>query len=478
MDVLQKKYPSQDIRKYVDILKYKNSPIMLLGSGGLEGQNYPSDIDLFTKISSAEDAKEAFTEIMNMVNEFKDLNNVFFVEFKIQQTNGNKYKFKTLEELENDDFKFYRYFDEKIDYCKFDFVILLDGRYIELSSIYVFNQAPFDANELMKSLLDDRKEMMKEGKFYKSIKRLFAYIKLQPEETMDKDILVEITRFFNSNIGRLYQENSILKAIKLMMETYPDNAEIDKYNNYVFSNMGFKDINDIDKIINEYDNLINREGHKFIKMYLKHYSKGLVGGWKQTGSREFSSRTLPQLMGSGFFGALGNFVKGEAKGLIKSNVKGLQNAMGRGFSESQGFIRKMPVKPAIYKYIGGKKHLEGGIFDGTEGMTPWQAMKYGFALPFKAVKEVNKVIPLSMLFGGKKEEMEGGNLIGEFFNSAINPFYGMQKYRELTGGGMFDSYRKLTGLGHSNLPIERTAPWDVLNHYYENTNIDVGRRGY
>lgn len=57
MNVLQKKYPSQDILQYVSILKYKDVPIQLLGSGGLESQNFPSDIDLFTKIPYNESPK-------------------------------------------------------------------------------------------------------------------------------------------------------------------------------------------------------------------------------------------------------------------------------------------------------------------------------------------------------------------------------------------------------------------------------------
>lgn len=304
-----------------------------------------------------------------MIDELKELNNVFFVEFKIQQTDGMKYKFKSLDEFENDDFKVYRYFDDKIDYCKFDFVILLDGKYIELSSIYVFKQKPFDPHELMKSLLDDRKELMKEGKFYKSIKRLFAYIKLQPENEMDTETLVNITRFFNSYIGNLYQKNSVLKAIKLMMETYPDNAEIDKYNKYVFNNMGFSNIENIDKIINSYDNLINNEGHKFIKMYLDKYNS-LIGGWKQTGTNEFTSNTLPQLMGK-------------------------------------------------------------GIFDSAKGMSPWESLKYGFMLPFQAIKKVNDIIPISKIFG------KGFNRI---------------------------------------LPMSITNPWDIYANYYEE-HFDIGRRG-
>ena len=438
MNVLEKKYPSREIASIVELLQYDENPIQLLGTGGNASQNYPSDIDLFSKINNVDlndisqigdEAREIFT---NMLRHAMSKPDMFFIEFKIQNTDGKKLKFKTAKEFLNDKAYFKRYFNDKIDYCKFDFVLLKDGLYTELSSIYSFNPEPLNYDELRKSLIDDMKDLIKEKKYYKSLKRLFAILKLAPhfDEEIDYPELVEMSKLFNSVVGELYRDNSVLKAIKLVEEFYPDNVEMIKKNYYVFNNMRFRDYNDLDKIISSYDDLINREGLKFIKQYHPELLRGKMSGGGREGANEFSSRPLPSAMA--------------------------QN------------------------HLSGGNYLGRGIFDGTEGMSGWEGFKYGFNLPFKAVKEVNKILPLSMFLGAGNKEKEGGNLIGEFFNSAINPFYGIQKYKELTGKGIFDSTRKLLSFGGgisggnsiSDTFYENTfKPWEVIDNVREHNNI-------
>ena len=53
MNVIEKKYPAQDIRPYVSLLQWNKSPIMLLRTGGNASQLFPSDIDLFSKIAGS-----------------------------------------------------------------------------------------------------------------------------------------------------------------------------------------------------------------------------------------------------------------------------------------------------------------------------------------------------------------------------------------------------------------------------------------
>ena len=331
-----------------------------------------------------------------MVDEINERDDMFFIEFKIQDKNGEKYKFKTIEDFKRGYKPFYKLFNKNIDYCKFDFVVLMDGIYVELSSIYVFNKDELDYDELKKSLSSDMIDLINEGKYYKSLKRLFALYKLY--DPINKEALVDISQLFNSMTGELYQHNSILKAIQLMKETYNDKDRLD---NYVFHNLGYKNIDDIDNIVKDFDKLINREGLNFYKVYYPDFLKNkdintLVGGNimgeylnavfnplyfpvalkrlsdrkggnKQTGSLEFSSQNLPRHM-----------IGGYAKGLIYQTQE-----------QQEQFLKNME----------NKQRLTGGIFDGTEGMSGWEGFKYGFQLPFKALKEINKVIPLSMLVG-------------------------------------------------------------------------------
>ena len=271
MDVIEKKYPSMEIEKYVSLLKYKHDTISLLGTGGNASQNYPSDIDLFTKITTKETSEQAYSEFMDMIDEVLETPNMYFIEFKIQTVDGEKHKFQTIKELE-DGFDFFdKYFVNNVDYCKFDFVLLINGLYVELSSIYVFNPEELDYDVLKKSLGDDMVELMDEGKYYKSLKRLFALYKLY--EPPNRKKLIEISRLFNSDTGALYKTNSILKAIQLMQENYVNDEKIDKLNKYVFNNLGFDNYEDIDNIVKDYDNLINHEGLSFYKKYYPSFLK-------------------------------------------------------------------------------------------------------------------------------------------------------------------------------------------------------------
>jgi hypothetical protein len=66
MDVIQKKYPSNDLYPFIQILQYKDSKIALLGTGGNSSQNYPSDIDFFSKITTTETPTNAYNYFMKM----------------------------------------------------------------------------------------------------------------------------------------------------------------------------------------------------------------------------------------------------------------------------------------------------------------------------------------------------------------------------------------------------------------------------
>jgi len=320
MDVIQKRYPPTLISPYINILKFKNSPAELLGTGGNESQNYPSDIDLFSKIVTDETAQSSYDEFNSMLDGIEEREDMFFVEFKIQQKNGEKVKFKSIDEIRNRDYEYIKFFNKDIDYCKFDFILLINGMFIELSIIYVFNKDPLDYDVLKLSLSNDMIDLINDKNYYKSLKRLFAILKLDDEP--DKEALVNISRLFNSAVGALYKKNSVLKAIKLYQETYPNELKLPKH---IFNNLGFKNISKINEIIKDYDSIINREGYKFYTHYypyllkIKNKKKAIKlqggncgchpaeealnclcgkkqGGNRQTGSYEFSSRGLPSAL--------------------------------------------------------------------------------------------------------------------------------------------------------------------------------------
>lgn len=267
MDIIERKFPPQDIRVFVNLLKWDNNEMLLLGTGSSATQLYPSDIDLFSKISNTYSSDAVYKKVIEKLTEASQRPDMFFIEGKIQDKDGEKFKWKNMAELKRPAsvVKFKSLYDRNIDYVKFDFVLYLNQQFVELSVIYVFNKDDLDYSALKMSLSNDMIDLIHERKYYKSLKRLFALLKL--EHPPARNNLIKISELFNSSIGALYKRNSILKAVELFLETYQDPQSI-RLAKRVYENLGFTNLTEMPKIIKAYDAVINREGKKFImRMY-------------------------------------------------------------------------------------------------------------------------------------------------------------------------------------------------------------------
>jgi hypothetical protein len=310
MDVIAKKYPDSSLYSYIEVLQYKGDPPQLLGTGGNASQNYPSDYDFFTKITTNETKQGAYAEFMRMVKDFRNRKDMYFIEFKVQDKDGEKIKFNSVNDLVEGQNNFDKYFNEDIDYCKWDFVLYKEQRFVELSMIYVFNKDPLDYDKLKLSLSNDFMDMVKEGKYYKSLKRLFALLKL--EEPVKRQDLIKISKLFNSATGVLYQKNSELKAMKLLMEYNKEPLTLKRIK-LSFKDLGFTNLDQLDDIIRAYDKLINEEGYKFLKHfypYLLHNYKDEVIQLRGSGHKYvYPSRVLHERLISGGSAKSAGFVK-------------------------------------------------------------------------------------------------------------------------------------------------------------------------
>ena len=267
MDIIERKFPAQDIRVFVNLLKWDNNEMLLLGTGSSATQLYPSDIDLFSKIFNTYSSDAVYKKVIEKLTEASQRPDMFFIEGKIQDKDGEKFKWKNMAELKRPAsvVKFKSLYDKNIDYVKFDFVLYLNQQFVELSVIYVFNKDDLDYSALKMSLSNDMIDLIHEKKYYKSLKRLFALLKL--EHPPARNNLIKISELFNSSIGALYKRNSILKAVELFLETYQDPQSI-RLAKRVYENLGFTNLTEMPKIIKAYDAVINREGKKFImRMY-------------------------------------------------------------------------------------------------------------------------------------------------------------------------------------------------------------------
>jgi hypothetical protein len=217
MDIAETKEGIDEaIRKFVAVLKLDNSPVIQLGTSSFKTQQFFSDYDLLSPISNRNlSAQKICDELKRITKSINDMDDIWFIELKIQNTDGSKEKFFPQDISPLDCGKVAKAI-KTIDYIKIDAVIFIrdTNKLTELSIIYAFQDVP--ANEiLIKTISEDYKHYKASGNPYKALKRLFSVYRIDG----NREKMVELSSLFNSNTGKLYSLSSNLKAVKLILES-------------------------------------------------------------------------------------------------------------------------------------------------------------------------------------------------------------------------------------------------------------------
>jgi len=259
MDVLEKKPIPQEILQYVKPLQYDNNQIFLMGSGALLRMKYPADIDLMSPIDHG---GEMYDKIDAILDKADNVDNMYFIEGKVQMKNGKKIKWHGKGFKKN----MVREIN-KISFIKLDYVILLNGIFTELSIIYSVDADKQSDADIIKAVKEDFNDYISIGEYYKALKRLFSIIKLKNSDPQHK-VLSGLEKFFNSEYGKLYKTNNILKAIILYRGYYKDEKAKENAK-YVYKNLGYSDdISNINNHIDENAKIYNDAGKKY---YQEHH---------------------------------------------------------------------------------------------------------------------------------------------------------------------------------------------------------------
>lgn len=265
MDVIEKAYPKKQIITVMNILQFNYNPIQLVGTGGLASQLYPADYDFMSKIVYKLNIENSYLEFKNILEDIQSRSNLFFIEFKFQMENGEKFKVFNLNEFTKE--TFFTYFkSNQIQYCKIDLILNLSGHFKEVSCIYFFSDKELDRIEYIKALLQDSKDYYDEGKYYKSLKRIMICAK--NESPPDRSLIIAISKLFNSEVGKLYQKKNEIDACIIFMEKY--NSVFDnKLVKTFIKNIGLKNMppEKLKDLSDAYGQLIDKEGLKFYEKY-------------------------------------------------------------------------------------------------------------------------------------------------------------------------------------------------------------------
>jgi hypothetical protein len=259
MDILEKKNIPQGLLEYINPLRYDNGQIFLVGSASLIRMNYASDIDLMTYIHPN---AELYNNIKSILDKTDGIDNMYFIEGKVQYNNDKKNRWYNKDKFKPSMVKDYK----DINFIKLDYIVLIHGLFTELSIIYTVNTGGENPNEIIESVQKDYNDFVKEGQYYKAMKRLFTIIKLKGEDKTHNKLTDMTKVLFNSDVGKLYKETSVLKAIVLYNNKFKDNRTAE----YVYNNLGYKDnINNINKHIEENENIYNADA---LAYYKKHFA--------------------------------------------------------------------------------------------------------------------------------------------------------------------------------------------------------------
>ena len=222
MDVLERR-PERDysaeLKKLIKMLQYPKSKVELKGSASLVSQKYPSDYDLFSTVPK--DKEKLYDFLVELLTTLEGADDLWFVELKLQTLAGRKIRVFPGGHLKREDWD--KVFD-KLDFVKLDLIARISGFFTEVSIIYSIADKEQTPEEYIASLQKDIKELAKEKKWYKILKRKFNILKAEG----DKKGLLRLSRVFNGELGKEYQIVSRLEAIEKVLEVDQDPQTIKK----------------------------------------------------------------------------------------------------------------------------------------------------------------------------------------------------------------------------------------------------------
>ena len=207
--ITERAYPTSEEYPLVKAFTVNDRKPRLIGSAGLKSQLYTGDYD-FTMDLSDLPRDIIFTGMNDVINKISQDINIYFVEFKIQSKRGQKQRIYRAEEFNSTFFGKIQF--KEIDFMKVDVVLRKeDNEFFDASCMYSLGDNDTEVDDLLKDLEQEFGELIGEAAYFKALKRLFAMMRLRNE---DPELSIVLVNLFNSEVGKIYQETSQMKAVQ------------------------------------------------------------------------------------------------------------------------------------------------------------------------------------------------------------------------------------------------------------------------
>ena len=223
------------------LISYHRDNPIIMGTNKLKNMRYPSDFDLFEEIHEGKNKEDFIKECIHVfqqiITNIEAEDNLYFIEFKTEDKNYNKIRWKP-KHIMNGHMKNKIMLHDVIadainQLIKIDIVYYHNGLFTEFSNIFNITKnnshKQINEDELINSITDDMDALVKEGNYFKALKRAFSLSQINK----DKEKIEYIYKVLNSDIGRLGQIKSYLGSIVLVLERYKDKETIDRVYNSI-----------------------------------------------------------------------------------------------------------------------------------------------------------------------------------------------------------------------------------------------------
>jgi hypothetical protein len=196
------------------------SKINIVGSASVKRNLYYSDYDLFENVKSKSE-QLIYNHFKAIFNIIKSSPNVVISDFKLGQNEKGdplRWDYSDIMKGENNGVSFSDALKME-SIIKLDIIIYINNRFVEVSEVYNIylngkSNMTYSKNDVIKELINDYKELVNDGNYFKSMKRMYSIIKLNDDNDVRLNILVE---YFNQPIGLLYRCKSDLETINIIL---------------------------------------------------------------------------------------------------------------------------------------------------------------------------------------------------------------------------------------------------------------------
>jgi len=223
MELKDKDYPAS-AKSIFNLLTIRGK-YSVIGSAKLKGVKYSADYDLQEFIESSDPS--FLLHLFQKKFELAEQNpNIFITDFKCGEIKGVPIRWNktTIQAGKQKIGRRMVTFEQCLlmkSIIKMDIIALLGNVFVEFSENYYIKLGTFTNYQILtktaiqQSILKDAKEYAKKGDYFKSLKRIFAFLNLKKGHLSEKKQLLD---FFNSSVGFLNKQKNELQILSTLIE--------------------------------------------------------------------------------------------------------------------------------------------------------------------------------------------------------------------------------------------------------------------